>query len=206
MLFRSFGLMDEVEQLVCGYLRRNGCQRLSYTALFLEYLGIDPLRAATEELATLARHRLDTDFADASRDTWLGLLLSGVIEPQLAHRGLVFVFDYPATQAALAKVGARPDGAAVGHRFELYVDGVELANGYWELLDESELGARFSLDVQVREAMNRPLRHPDTRLLAALQAGLPSCSGVALGIDRLLMLAAGTPTLSSVTSFSWSNA
>jgi lysyl-tRNA synthetase class 2 len=141
-------------------------------------------------------------FADADRDTWLNLLLSHVVEPALATRGMVFVHDYPASQAALARI-ADSEGAPVARRFELYVDGMELANGYFELTDGAEQRRRFAADNARRARLGLPQRAPDDRLLAALDAGLPDCSGVALGVDRLLMLQLGVSDIRQVLAFDW---
>jgi lysyl-tRNA synthetase class 2 len=131
--------------------------------------------------------------------------MSHLIEPQLAGPGSCFVYDYPASQAALARV-VEVDGVAVGQRFELYVDGMELANGYFELSDPVEQRRRFELDNARRRESGQPERPLDEHLLAALEAGLPSCSGVALGVDRLLMLAMGVADIREVLAFDWERA
>jgi len=132
-------------------------------------------------------------------------LMSHLIEPRLVDRGMCFVYDYPASQAALARVETI-DGVAVGHRFELYVDGMELANGYFELLDPAEQRERFERDNLRRRELGLPERPLDERLLAALEHGLPACSGVALGVDRLLMLATGVANIRQVLAFDWARA
>jgi lysyl-tRNA synthetase class 2 len=148
---------------------------------------------------------LDTGSISGDRDLWLDLLMSHLIEPQLAGRGMRFVYDYPASQAALAQLET-VDGALVGHRFELYVDGLELANGYFELRDDAEQRRRFERDNARRRGIGLPERALDERLLAALSHGLPACSGVALGVDRLLMLATGTADIRNVLAFDWARA
>ncbi|HKK23790.1 MAG TPA: amino acid--tRNA ligase-related protein, partial [Pseudohaliea sp.] len=125
------------------------------------------------------------------------------IEPAL--EGLVCVYDYPASQAALARVddsGAVP----VAERFEFYADGLELANGYHELTDPREQRRRFAADNARRRARGLAEREPDPRLLAALEAGLPACSGVALGVDRLLLAATGAGAIDEVLAFPWARA
>ena len=114
----------------------------------------------------------------------------------------MFVYDYPASQAALAQLGDS-DGVQVAQRFELYVDGVELANGYQELTDPLEQRQRFDDDNRRRRESGQRERVPDERLLAAMACGLPQCSGVALGVDRLLMLAEGYSTIDQVLAFDW---
>ncbi len=132
------------------------------------------------------------------RDGWLNLLLAERVEPQLGHDRPTFVFDYPASQAALARI--RGEGqTAVAERFELYVHGIELCNGYHELTDAAALRARVRHDASASE---RHIPEP-VRLLAAMESGLPECSGVALGFDRLLMLSLGHDSVRQVIPFSF---
>jgi lysyl-tRNA synthetase class 2 len=201
--FDHNALMAEVEALVCGYLGRSAAVHITYRELFQNHLGVDPLLASDDVLRTLARERVDTSFDAADRDTWLDLLLTELIEPKLAELGLVFIYDYPVTQAALARLGETSDGVQVAHRFELYVDGLELANGYHELCDPIEQRRRFARDNQVRVGLGKPAREADPSLLAALDAGMPDCAGVALGIDRLLMLKLGVESVHDVLTFDW---
>ena len=199
-------LMDEVAALVQACLGPRPRRASSYRDLFVTTLGIDPMLATVAELEAVVRERIDVGPLQGPRDLWLDLLLSHCIEPALAREGgLVFVYDYPASQAALAALVER-DGAAVARRFELYVDGVELANGYQELTDPVELRRRFEADNRRRREMGQQERGPDERLLAAMAHGLPECSGVALGVDRLLMLAEGAGSLAEVLAFDWSRA
>ena len=127
--------------------------------------------------------------------------MSQVIEPKLGIDELSFVIDYPPSQAALARLRTDSDGEPVASRFELYYHGVELANGYHELLDADEQRARFAADLRERETLGLPPVEPDQQFLAALECGLPDCSGVALGLDRLIMLAVGSDTLHEVMAF-----
>jgi len=139
-------------------------------------------------------------FADeVDRDLLLELLLSHRIEPELGNEGLCFLYDYPATQAALARLN--PQDSRVAERFELYYRGVELANGFHELADAGEQRRRFEAELEARKAQGIETVPVDERLLAALQAGLPPCAGVALGIDRLVMLAVGAESLDQVMAF-----
>lgn len=195
-------LMDELEQLVGGLLDRQGSKKFSYRDVFREFAGLDPFLATAAQLEAAAREVTDPGSAHGPREFWLDMLLTHVIEPALAGLGLVFVYDYPAAQAALARI-AEVDGVAVGQRFELYVDGVELANGYNELTDAVEQRQRFERDNRLRRETGRPERPLDENLLAALASGLPDCSGVALGIDRLVMLATGSDDIRQVQAFSW---
>jgi lysyl-tRNA synthetase class 2 len=195
-------LMDEVGQLVEGLLDRQDSKKYSYREVFTEFVGLDPFLATAAQLEAAARQATDPGSLHGPREFWLDMLLTHVIEPALASLGLVFVHDYPAAQAALACI-AEVDGIAVGQRFELYADGIELANGYCELTDALEQRQRFEQDNRLRRETGRPERPLDENLLAALASGLPDCSGVALGIDRLLMLATGCDDIRRVQAFSW---
>ena len=128
--------------------------------------------------------------------------MSHLIEPELASMGMCFVYDYPASQAALSRVVQSGD-VNVGQRFELYLDGMELANGYCELTDATEQEQRFAADNDKRRELGLAERPLDTHLLAAMGHGLPECSGVALGIDRLLMLLVGSTDIREVIAFDW---
>jgi len=192
-------LMDEVQALVAQVLGRDDFSRVSYRELFQRTLGIDPQRASLPALQALAAERLGVKFEDDERDTWLQLLLAELIEPTLITP--TFVYDFPASQAALAKVGEDADGVAVARRFELFVDGIELANGYDELVDGDEQARRFAADAAQRLQLGKPAYSSDHNLVAALRAGMPACAGVALGVDRLLMLALGVDSIDQVLAF-----
>ena len=127
--------------------------------------------------------------------------MGSLIGPELGRDAPVFVRDYPATQAALARLRTDTDGTRVAERFELYLDGVELANGFLELGDADEQRRRFERDLALRRERHQPEYPLDERLLAALAHGLPHCSGVALGFDRLVMVTLGLPDLASAMSF-----
>ena len=195
-------LMAEVAALVCACLGERPWRALSYRELFQRSIGVDPFADTLASLQQAARERVDVGDLGGDRDLWLDLLLTHCVEPWLAQQGLCFVYDYPASQAALARLGER-DGYVVGERFELYVDGIELANGYHELADAAEQRARFEEDNRRRRARGQPERELDEALLAALEAGLPDCSGVALGVDRLLMLVTGETDIRRLLAFSW---
>lgn len=200
--FDHHALMDEVAELVRHCLGHRPLRRYSYRQLFLERLGVDPMTAGSDDLEHTARGHIDAGDITGGRDLWLDVLMTHVIEPQLAGEGLCFVFDYPASQAALSRI-VRFDGVDVGQRFELYVDGLELANGFRELTDAAEQRRRFEHDNALRRERGQTERAVDERLLAALEHGLPDCSGVALGLDRLVMLAAGADHIRDVLAFDW---
>lgn len=200
--FDHHRLMDEVEQLVQWVLpERRPVRRVSYQALFEQLLGLNPHAATAEQLRDLALQQDVPGIAQLDlphRDAWLDLLMTHCIEPALGA-GLCFVYDYPASQAALARI--RPDDPPVAERFELYIDGVEVANGFHELADGAEQRRRFEQDLQARSAAGQPLVPMDEQLLAALDRGLPDCAGVALGIDRLLMRVVGAEHIDQVIAF-----
>lgn len=202
--YDEWHLMDELEELLGTLLPSvAGAQRLSYREAFAGRLGLDPLTADAE---SCRRCCLDQDLtvaapATAGRDFWLDLLMSHVIGPGLGRGAPCFVYDYPASQAALARL--TPGPPAVAARFELYLNGVEVANGFHELADAGEQAERFEADLRQRRRAGLECPPVDTRLLAALRAGLPDCAGVAVGLDRLLMLAAGAQSLDQVMAFPW---
>jgi elongation factor P--(R)-beta-lysine ligase len=200
--FDHHQLMAEVADLLHCCLGERALQKYSYRQLFQQRLQLDPFTASIAELEAVARYHLDAGNLSGDRDLWLDLLMSHVIEPQLGRGALCFVYDYPVSQAALARV-VQADDVWVGQRFELYVEGVELANGYCELTDAREQRQRFERDNALRRDRGQSERHVDERLLAALAHGLPDCSGVALGIDRLLMLATNASDISDVLAFDW---
>ena len=203
-------LMDEIESLLSrmasGRRELSAARRLSYRALCLEFAHLDPFDCTSAEIcACLERASvpipagLDEDF-----EALLDLLLASVIEPALPADTPVFVFDFPASQAALARI--RDDRPPVAERFELFLGGMELANGFHELADPAEQSRRFTQDLKRREAAGLPCPPVDQHLLAALEAGLPDCSGVALGFDRLVMWLAGCDDIAQVMSFDFGRA
>ena len=197
-------LMDEVEALVRALLgsaapQRAG-ERLSYREAFVRALGLDPFSAPDGELLAAARRLGLASAAPAGRDELLEFLVATGIGPQLGRGALTFIHGYPATQAALARLDPQDERTAL--RFELYCEGVELANGFKELQSASEQRARFERDNAERRLRELPAFPPDERLLAALAAGLPDCAGVALGFDRTLMLSLGARHIDEVLPFS----
>ena len=192
-------LMAEVDALLRVVIPDIQVRYLSYAQLFERELGLDPHSATLEQLQTACREHVDAPFDDDDRDTWLNLLMSHVLEPRL--KGAVFIHSYPASMAALAQVRADEHERLVAARFELFVDGVELANGYHELTDAREQARRLAADQAQRGVLGLPQRPLEQRLVQALEAGLPACAGVALGVDRLVMLALGVDSLEQVVSF-----
>ena len=179
-----------------------GLETVCYADLFERHLGLDVFKVALDELraAALAHHVIGADGLSLDIDGWRDLLMTHLIQPQLGGDRLWFVTDYPATQAGLARVNA--DGCTAA-RFEAYYQGVELANGYHELADADEQAARFEADNCVRRSRQRRPIKVDRHLLAALEAGIPDCCGVAIGLDRVLMLRLGAQDLDAVIGFSF---
>lgn len=200
------GLMDEVDEFMQRVAGSPPARRLAYRALFADMLQIDCLNADEPALRQCALSRIPGLPLDwrADRDGWLEMLMSAVIEPHLARLNVpVIVYDFPPEQAQLACLREDESGNPVAARFELYAGGMELANGYDELRDAGELRQRFERDNVRRVQAGRAQMPLDEHLLSAMTAGLPSCSGVALGIDRLLMLVTGRQSLQEVVAFAF---
>lgn len=181
-------LIDDVAALIHRLIPNAGVEKISYREAFIRYAGVDPLTATSDDLELIAKQKMDVSFADQSKDVWLDLLLTHCVEEHLGKNGMTFLYDYPESQSALARLAVNSDGQTIAKRFELYMNGIELANGYYELTDSVEQMSRFESDNQQRLKAGEPAREIDTGLVAALDRGLPKCSGVALGIDRLLLL------------------
>jgi len=182
--------------------------RLTYDEAFERSIGSRVLDKSAAELADLARQQDITPPSGLSfddRDGWLNLILAERVEPKLGRDRPVFVYDYPGTQAALARV-RHDERPAVAERFELYVRGIEVCNGYHELTDAKELRRRIEQQTQLRAALGTPPLPSANRLLDAMDAGLPACSGVALGFDRLVMLALNAKSLADVMAFPFDRA
>jgi lysyl-tRNA synthetase class 2 len=184
-------------------------ERLTYDEAFERFAGERVLGKSPPALAALARqHGIapPPGLAADDRDGWLNLLLALVVEPHLGRTQPVFLYDYPASQSALARVRSDPGAPPVAERFELYLGGVELCNGYHELTDPAELRRRMAEQnaIRVREG-SRPLPMHN-RLLDAMEAGLPPCAGVALGFDRLMLLAVGAESVADVIAFPFERA
>ncbi len=198
-------LMQEVVALIYQVSTlRYPVQMYRYQQLFLDYFGIDPLNIDVNKLSQIAQKTIN--FVDMAKnqpkdkDFWLHLLFSHGIERHLGQQQLTFVYDYPASQASLAKID---ETKSVAKRFELYINGIELANGFSELQDAEQQRQRFQHDLYQRQQSQKPLLPYDQCLLDALTSGLPECSGVALGLDRLLMIMTQSQHIRDVMSFAW---
>jgi len=194
-------LMQELEQLTTKILGTAEAERLSYRDAFLRYVNIDPFTIRNDDLAARALALTDYHGPEMSRDDYLNLILSICIEPNLGINRPCFLYEYPPSQASLAQVSVSSLGIPIAQRFELYIQGMELANGYFELTDSDEQAKRFAQDNLERSQMDLPIIPPDEHLIAAMKHGLPACSGVAVGLDRILMLKVGASTIEDVLAF-----
>ena len=201
--WESAPLIDEVAALVSAALEAPSLamEVLGYRELFLERLGLDPWRTEPREARACAQAQGlgGVESLDLDLDGWLELLFTHCLEPDLGRGRLTFVRDYPPSQAALARIREAPE--PVADRFELYLEGVELANGFRELTEAGEQRRRFEADLEKRRLLGLETLPLDERFLAALEAGLPEASGVALGLDRLLMVQTGCDHLDEVLAF-----
>lgn len=196
--------MDLLDSLAQSLLGTPPARRTTYADAFQQHLSINPHTATTDQLmaaTTSARIAAPAGMNPANRDEWLNLLLATRVEPELGSDRPEILYHYPATQSALAKVVRDEQGVDVAERFELYFRGIELANGYHELADAAELRARLEAVNAARVTDNRRALPLPERLLAAMEYGLPPCTGCALGFDRLTMLAVGAQSIDEVIAF-----
>jgi lysyl-tRNA synthetase class 2 len=204
-------MIDECCELIAALLSQAGVepgptQITSYRDAFLGVCGLDPLTAGLSELRDCAKRfagsALDAGMQEAladNRSGWLDFLAGMVVFPALGDGALQVVADYPADQAMLARLN--PDNTDTAERFEVFLNGIELANGYRELTSATEQAHRFETDNRHRLKLGKPMVAADEKLLAALSKGLPDCSGVAVGFDRVIMLAAGVDDIDATVSF-----
>lgn len=218
--FDDFMLMQEVSELIQTLLKAVTDQEnisdltdsskgffgrcISYRQVFQETLQIDPHQVSESVLQDSVKKKIGeiVGVKHPDRDTCLQLLMSEIIEPELAKIAEpVFIYDFPATQAALARIKTLEDGTQVAARFEVYWHGVELGNAYYELASAEEQKLRFDSDLQKRKQLGLPAVPVDTNLLAALEYGIPECAGIAIGFDRLVMILLNQQSLADVQSF-----
>ena len=199
--YDMYRLMNEVDDLLQQTLDCDSAETVSYQQVFIRHIGIDPLSADKAQLCDAAAKLdlADVCTPDEDRDTLLQMLFAMGVEPHIGRDKPTFVYHFPATQAALAEISS--EDHRVADRFEAYFKGVELANGFRELSDATEQRQRFVQDNRKRAAMSLPEQPIDEHLLAALAHGIPQCSGVALGVDRLVMLALKADSLADVIAF-----
>ena len=198
--FTDQQLMDEMDELLQFTIQSKKAIRKTYEQLFLENLSINPFQISLTDLQSLAqRFSLKNASHYSDRDVLLQFLFSHVIEPNIGLNEPLFVYHFPATQAALAKI--HPQNPTIALRFEVYIQGIECANGFEELTDANEQRFRFEQDNIKRKQTGLPLMEMDHHFLAALEAGLPPSAGVALGLDRLLMIKTQTKNIHEVIAF-----
>ncbi len=194
--YRDF--IDETCDLIMQFIGQFPIRLLSYREAFQSFLGIDPF-AEYDLPATAKRLGIETpkDSVEWDRDTWLHLLLSHAIEPNLGRGELSVLCEYPPSQAALARV-IEKDGISIAERFEIYFNGIELSNGYHELSDANEQRRRFVEENKNRQAIGKEAYRLDEPFLAALELGLPDCCGVSVGLDRLMLIRHNVKTLREI--------
>lgn len=206
--FDHWQLMDEIQSLLIILFDDESlvCERLSYQEAFLRHTGLDPFVSTLTELQECSHKHTEFGRQETDRDTLLELIFSSVVEAAIGTQQPCFIHSYPASQAALAKTHMNENGQQVAARFELYWQGMELANGYHELTDAKEQARRFSEDKADRVSLKLADRQFDERLIHALEYGMPECAGVALGIDRLLMLMCHQSDIAEVLPFAHTKA
>ncbi|BAW79937.1 lysyl-tRNA synthetase-related protein [Candidatus Nitrosoglobus terrae] len=204
--FDHLALMEEVDALLTLLLATSEGEYLTYQEVFFHYLALDVFTVTTCLLGQIAQSyglQIYTAAGESQRQMYLDFLMTTIVEPQLGHERPCFIYDYPIAEAQLAQIrpATKSSPVPVAERFEVYVKGMELANGYHELRDFSEQCQRFKADLACRKQLGLAEVPIDEYLLAALDQGLPDCAGVALGIDRLLMLRLGSTHIEEVLAF-----
>lgn len=206
--FDQHRLMREVAELVTTLVPSvaGEPEYLTYREAFQRHAGIDPFQMDAQLCRSALQNagREPPAVTELDDDDWLDLVAGELVYPALGQHGIAFVYDYPANQAALARI--RPDEPPVAERFEAFVRGVELANGFHELADPDEQRRRFEGDLERRRDDGLPMVPMDEHLLQALGQGFPDCAGVALGFDRLAMLATDAVSVENVIAFPWQRA
>ncbi|MBK8816818.1 MAG: EF-P lysine aminoacylase GenX [Methylococcaceae bacterium] len=204
-------LMSEIDELMMqlfdGIKSFQPAEKITYQAVFKSYTNLDPIAFSYEDYAAYARnHGISEAITICGQDqsAWLDFIFSHHIQPHLGWDSICLIYGYPACFSSLARVNA--ENSAITDRVELFIQGVELGNGYYELGDFKEQSSRFDREIAARKASERPDIVKDNKLLAALEAGLPDCSGIAIGLDRVLMLLSESASIDEVLSFSISRA
>jgi lysyl-tRNA synthetase class 2 len=199
-------LMDEIAELMVvlfnGHGTLNPPQRFSYQELFQRHTGLNPLAFSYQDYCAYAR---DNHVSEAvsicgyDHGLWLDFIFTHNVQPHLGENAVCMVYGYPACQSSLARINE--SNSQVTDRVEIFINGIELGNGYYELTDAKEQSRRFDKEIAVRQQRKRPVCVKDKHLIAALEAGLPECSGMAIGLDRLLMLLTNSATINDVLNF-----
>ncbi|WP_228778883.1 EF-P lysine aminoacylase EpmA [Methylobacter sp. BlB1] len=204
--FKLAELMDECADLIARLFDHRKplmeTERFTYQAIFQRYTGLDPLEFSYPQYCAYA---LDNQLPEAvsicgnDHAIWLDFIFSHKVQPYLGRNALCMVYGFPVCQSSLARISEHDP--LITDRVELFIDGVELGNGYFELTDAKEQSERFDKELDIRRQRNLPASVKDERLIAALQAGLPECSGMAIGLDRLLMLLSDSASIEDVLGF-----
>lgn len=202
--FDHHALMDEMDELLQEVLNTPPAERVSCAELYEKYVGVNPHLDSVDELVACVKQKIDFSGELSDRNACLDLLFTHCIEPHIGFESPLFLYDFPVSQAALAKI--RCENPPVASRFEVYFKGIELANGFHELQDASEQRKRFEKDLAYRADHGMAQVSFDENFLAALERGIPDCAGVALGVDRLVMLALKCDAILDVLSFGFEGA
>ena len=202
--FDLHDLMDEVEALFNALFDRHlkASERLAYSTVFAHYTGLDALTFSYHTYCDFAKRENLQDaitLCGENHALWLDFLFSFCVQPHLGKNALCLIYGYPACQSSLARINAT--NPSITDRVEVFINGVELGNGFYELTHAAEQNARFDAEISARKNDNLPQATKDTRLLAALDAGLPDCAGIAIGLDRVLMMLNESASISDVLSF-----
>ncbi len=199
-------LMDEIAGLMtvlfAGRKVLSPTQRSSYQEVFQLYTGLDPLEFSCQDYCTYAQYNdlpEAVDICGIDHGLWLDFIFSHKVQPNLGENAVCMVYDYPSCQSSLARVNE--GNLKVTDRVEIFINGIELGNGYYELIDSQEQSRRFDEEIVVRQQRKRPVTVKDNHLVAALESGLPECSGMAIGLDRLLMIMTNSGTINEVLNF-----
>lgn len=199
-------LMDEIARLMAvlfnGHRSLNPAQRFSYQEIFQRHTGLNPLVFSYQDYCTYARDNHMPEAADVcgyDHGLWLDFIFSHNVQPRLGENAVCMVYGYPACQSSLARINEY--NPQITDRVEVFIKGIELGNGYYELTDAKEQGRRFDEEASIRQQRKRPAVVKDKHLIAALEAGLPDCSGMAIGLDRLLMLLSDSSSINDVLNF-----
>lgn len=195
-------MMNETVEFAEQFIGKRKQTFLSYREAFITYAKIDPFTASIDQLRKVCRTFEGYPIDSSSRDDLLTLLLAMKVEPEFNPNEITILFHYPASQAALSRK-KEVDGQIVAERFEIYCEGLELANGYHELTDPIEQKARFLSDNVTRQTMGKEPYPIDENFLGALTQGLPDCCGVAVGVDRLIMIREGATSIHEVIPIAW---
>jgi lysyl-tRNA synthetase class 2 len=204
-------LMDEIAELLAVLFNDHGAlspaQRFSYQDIFQRYTGLNPLEFSYKSCCDYAQNNHAPEAMEIcgyDHSLWLDFIFTHYVQPYLGESAVCMVYGYPACQSSLARINER--NSQVSDRVEVFINGIELGNGYYELTDAKEQGRRFDSEQAIRQQRNRPVAVKDKHLIGALEVGLPECSGMAIGLDRLLMLLSNSSTINDVLNFPISRA